>query len=139
MSPFSRSSKLQVSKIFRSSGQFVTGNNDGTVSLFNGSELIKTKDLHGTTVSVGSYNGKIVAAVENEKVTIMNESLRIINQFDRASDQISSICMNENYSAWCDLGGIVRYKRNGDMEPKVILLYYSIIQISLSFTDMMDP
>ena len=95
------------------------------MSLFNGPELIKTKELGGTTVFVGCYNGSLVAAIQNGKVTIMNESLGVIKEFDGTKSSIQSLCGNSTYSAVCDNSGSVQYcKRNGDMETKVIFLYF---------------
>ena len=72
------------------------------MSLFNGSKLIKTKELDGTIVTVGCFNGQIVAAVQNGKLTIMNESLRVIKEFAGSSSGIPSLCGNSTYLALCN-------------------------------------
>ena len=106
-SHFSSICKLEVFKSFRSNSMFVTGNNDGSVSLFNGSQLIKTKRLSGTSVCVGYSNGQIVAAAKHGNLTIMNENLALIKEFDGMRDQIRSIAGNETHFATCGKGGSV--------------------------------
>ena len=121
-----KASNLQalILNIFRSSDQFVTGNNNGFISLFNGSKMIKNIDLKGGSVSVSHFNSQIVAAVENGKVTIMNENLGIIKEFAGTNSLTRSICSNQTYIALCDDKNSVWYcKRNDDVEPKVILQY----------------
>ena len=100
----------------------MTGNTDGSVSLFNGSKLEKTKRLGGNEVHVDYSNGQIVAAIRNGNLTIMNESLGIIKEFSATEDQTQSINGNETYLAFCDAGGSVQYyARNSNERPKVIL------------------
>lgn len=121
---FKASNKALILNIFRSSDQFVTGNNNGFISLFNGSKMIKSIDLKGGAVAVSHFNSQVVAAVENGKVTIMNENLGIIKEFAGTDCLTRSICLNQTYIALCDYNYSVWYcKRNDDVEPKVILQY----------------
>ena len=86
---------------------------------------MKTKVLDGARVSVVYSNGQIVAGVENGKLTIMNENLGIIKEFPGTSDLYQSACGNATYLAHGDKAGSVRYyKRDFDVEPKVILLRF---------------
>ena len=127
-------------QIFRSSGKFVTGNNDGSVSLFKGAKLQTTKKLGGTAVHVGYFNGQIVAAARNGKVTIMNEYFGIVKEFagSTTSTEIRSVCGNSNYFAICDSSGSVQYyKRDFDVEPKVIFLNFQSFKTYLRFTSIM--
>ena len=93
--------------------------------MFKGAKLEKSKKLSGSEVLVGYFNGQIVAAVRNGKLTIMNESLRVIKEFAGSSSGIPSLCGNSTYLALCNRDNYVRYyKRNEDMESKVILLIF---------------
>ena len=122
VSLFSSTLRLSISKTFRSSGHFVTGNSDGSVSLFEGSKLMKTKVVAGTKASVIYSNSQIVAAAEDGNLTIMNENLGIIKEFSGTMSTIRSICGNATYLALCDNTGSVLYnKRDLNVEPKVIL------------------
>lgn len=117
-------SKLNFKRFpnFSSSGKFVTGNNDGSLCLFNGSKLIKTKKLGDFIVNVDYFNGQIVAAA-NEKLTIMNESLGVIKEYPGVDYEILALCGNATYLAFGEYDGLVRYyKRNSDAEAKVIFL-----------------
>ena len=116
---------LQTPETFRSSGTFLTGNNDGSVSLFNGSKLIKTKELSGTSVTVGYFNGQIIAAARTGKVTVMDENLGVIKELGEITDSSTTICGNSTYLAFCINRFVLYYKINGNMQPKVILLYFS--------------
>ena len=99
----------------------MTGNNDGSVSLFNGSKLMKTKKLNGFAVKIAYFNNQIVAAAREGSLTVMNKNLGIIKEVPGLNQVIASICGNSKYLALCDIGGAVRYyKRNGDLEPKVM-------------------
>ena len=103
----------------------MTGNSDGSVSLFNGAKLIKTKKLDGADVSVGYFNGQIAAAVQTGNLTIMNASLEIIKEFPGTNYKARSIHGNATYLAFCDYDGSVQYyKRNDDMESKVVFLSF---------------
>ena len=105
----------------------MTGNSNGSVSLFNRSKLIKTKELGGYEVHVGYFNDQIVAAVKKGSLAIMNENLQIIKKFPGTNYSVLSIHANTYYSALYDYGGLVRYyKRNSDMEPKVIFLSFQL-------------
>ena len=109
-------------QIFRSSGKFVTGNNDGSVSLFKGAKLQTTKKLSGGEVYVCYINGQIVAAVRSGKITIMNKYFGIVKEFAGSKKEIRSVCGNSNYLAICDSSGSVQYYKTDLNEPKVILL-----------------
>ena len=117
--------KALDTEIFRSSMKFVTGNSDGSVSLFNGAKLIKTKKLDGRMVHVGYFNGQIVAVVKKGNLTVLNESLGIIKEFPGTKHQVRSLCGNAAYLAFCDENGSIRYyNRNSEAEAKVIFLNY---------------
>ena len=107
------------------------------MSLFSGSNLIKTKELGETSVIVGYFNGQIVAAANNGKVTIMNESFGIIKEFAGTSNQIQSICGDQTYLALCDISGSVRYyKRNSDSEPRVLFVSFVFSSTCFRVTSM---
>ena len=79
------------------------------------------KKLRGTDVLVVYYNGQIVAAANNGKLTIMNESLGIIKEFDGTKYEVEALCSNATYSVICDSRGSVQYyKKDSDLESKVI-------------------
>ena len=90
--------------------------------MFKGAKLEKSKKLSGSEVLVGYFNGQIVAAVRNGKLTIMNESLGIIKEFVGTSSQILSVCGNATYLAISDFAGCVRYYNTDFGESKVIVL-----------------
>ena len=84
---------------------------------------MKTRVLYGAEVSVVYSDGQIVAAVEKGKLTIMNENLGIIKEFTGTRNRHQLVCGNATYLALGDASGSVRYyKRDSDVEPKVILL-----------------
>ena len=86
------------------------------MSLFYGAKIEKTKKLGGNEVHVGYFNGQVVAAVRNGKLTIMNERLVIMKEFAGTTRDIRSLCGNATYLAICDLGGFVRYyKKNSSV------------------------
>ena len=93
------------------------------MSLFNGSKLIKTKELSGTAVTVGYFNGQIVAAAKTGKVAVMDENLEVIKELGEITDSATTICGNSTYLALCVNRFVLYCKINGDMQPKVILLY----------------
>ena len=99
---------------------FVTGNNDGSVSLFDGSQLIKTKKLNGISTYVAYSNGQIVAAAKNGNLTIMNEQLALIKEFVGIEAHIRSISGNETHLATCDTTGSVCYYKISNVESKVV-------------------
>lgn len=107
---------------FRSSGKFVTGSNNGTVSLFNGTNLMKAKKLGDLEVLLSYCNGQIVAAVENGNLTIMNENLGIVKEFPVRKSPFQSLCGNASYLASGDENGSVCYYKTNNEEANVVFL-----------------
>ena len=103
---------------------FVVGTDNGSVALFNGAKLLKTKQLSGVSSMVGYYNGQIVAAVANGSLTVLNQDLGIIRKFHGIDGlDARSISGNDTYLALGDEEGLVRYyDRKGGAEPNVSLL-----------------
>ena len=99
---------------FRSDEKFVTGNRDGSVSLFNKANLIKTKQLDGFRTLVEYCNGQIIAAPEFGKVTILNENLEFIEELFVIYEQVRSVSGNDTYLAIADFDGLVTYCRRTD-------------------------
>lgn len=121
--------KLLRFENFRSSGKFVTGNNNGSVSLFDGSKLIQTKRLGLNAVQVEYLNGQIVAAIKDGNLLILNRSLGIIKEFMDTNYKVGAICGNSNYLAVCDYSGFVWYYQRGYSEQVIYLSFDPILII----------
>ena len=104
----------------RSADKFITGNHDGSVTLFIGDKLIKTKKLSGRSTLVDYVNGQVVAALQNGQVTILNDDLEIIKEISRIGGRPEMISGNDNYVAISDDSGSVLYFRpDSTSKPKV--------------------
>lgn len=118
--------------MFRSKQKFVTGNSNGSLSLFDKNRLLKSKSLAGIRVMVAYFNGQIVAAAKNGKLTIMNEDLETLKEIPGTREQPLCITGNATYLVMSDWGGFVRYyKRNSNEQSKVFfssLLLKSLLQ-----------
>ena len=99
-------------------------NSDGSLSLFNGSNLVITKKLDDCVTVATYYNGEVIAAASEGKVTILNEDLDIIKDFSGrkspnsifASDSILAIGHWDEISR----GTVQSYKTNNLTKHKVV-------------------
>ena len=110
---------------FRSDKKFVTGNLDGSVSIFVDGQLKKTQKFEGKETLVQFINGEIVAASSDSEMEILNENLGIKKQFTAGTVTKNStpwsLTGNEKYLASGNEDGVVRYyRRNGDAEPEEV-------------------
>ena len=104
---------------------------EGFVLLLEKTTLKETAYIMSDICLVGYSNG-IIAAGEGGTLTIMNESHEIIKKIPGTNHDVLSLCGNSIYLAFGDRGGFVRYyKRNSDMEPKVIFLGFELYIIFL--------
>ena len=98
---------------------FVAATN-GSLTLFENDEALKTINLSGEGSLVRLINGEIVTAAQFGKVTVLNEKLRILKTFHGSERFLSSLTGNRNYIAFGDYNGTVRYyDRVGSFFPRV--------------------
>ena len=65
-------------------------------------------------------NGELVAIAEEGPLMIFDHQLEIVKQFTGTDSQPTCIDGNDNYIAFGDFGGAVRfYARHGSSEPTV--------------------
>ena len=104
---------------------FVTGNLDGSVSIFIDGQPKKTRKIEGEETLVQFIYDEIVMASSDGKLRILNENLDIKKQFTAGTVTQNSTPMSltgsEKYLASGNGVGVVRYyRRNGDAEPEKV-------------------
>ena len=78
-----------------------------------------THRLEGSETIVAYFNGKVITAALMGQVTIMNESLQTVEEFEFGTNGPASISACDEFLVIGDWGGDVRYyERNA--ESKVI-------------------
>ena len=96
------------------------GNRNGSVTLFNEGNAVKTNYLFSSITLVDYSNGQVVAAAEKGQLIILSEDLEIIKEFTGPIGIPTMISGNTTYLTLSDSSGSVQYyKRNSNAQPKV--------------------
>ena len=84
-------------------------------------ELLTNDDeINSFPVTVAYFNGRVVAAGANGKLTILNEDLEVVAVRTGTEVTPRSISANSNYLAMSDDDGVIRYyKIHTGENPKV--------------------
>ena len=93
---------------------------DGSLTLFENGEALKTVKLPGERPLVRFINGEIVTAAENGKLTVLDRKLEILRTFDGTKATVRTLTCNSNFIVVGDYDGVVRYyNRTGGKFPRV--------------------
>lgn len=93
---------------------------DGSLTLFENENSMKTIELGGKDRLVRLISGEIVSAATGRQLAVLNQNLDFLKTFKVSEYWIRTLTGNENHIVLGDADGEVRYyQRHGNVEPKV--------------------